>query len=118
MKNRVQEGRAVYVPAPIGDVDSGDLVIIGSLIGIAGHDAAAGELVPLWTDGIYSLPKAAPQAWGVGDLVYWDAGAGKATTTAQGNTLIGVATPLSPLYEAAAASADVVGDVRLNSSFA
>jgi len=116
MKNFVQDGDAVYVPAPTGGVASGHLVVIGSLVGVAGFDAAAGEIVPLHIGGIFSLPKRAVEAWSPGAAIYWDATDGYATAASTA-IKIGVATPLAPDYASAAGNGASVGDVRINISF-
>lgn len=108
MKNYVQEGCAVVVPAPSA-VASGDGVVVGSMFGVAKDAAGSGEDVVLQVEGVFSLPKTSAQAWTVGAKIYWTAG-GEATTTSSGNTLIGVAIE-------AAVNPSAVGIVRLNGSF-
>jgi predicted RecA/RadA family phage recombinase len=106
MKNFIEAGDTLTVPAPSGGVASGGVVIIGSLIGIAGSTATAGVNVAVKTRGVFELPKVSAQAWTVGAPIYWDAGAGNATTTATDNTAIGYATD-------AAANPSAVGRVRI-----
>jgi predicted RecA/RadA family phage recombinase len=106
MKNFIEAGDTLTVPAPSGGVVSGGVVIIGSLIGIAGSTAAVGVNVAVKTRGVFELPKVSAQAWTVGAPIYWDAGAGNATTTATDNTAIGYATE-------AAANPSAVGRVRI-----
>lgn len=81
MKNFVQAGEAVTVPAP-ADVLSGDGVLIGSLFGIANADAANGADVVLSTEGVFELPKVSAQAWTIGAPIFWDSDNSKATTSA------------------------------------
>jgi predicted RecA/RadA family phage recombinase len=106
MKNFIEAGDTLTVPAPSGGVVSGGVVIIGSLIGIAGSTADASVNVAVKTRGVFELPKVSAQAWTVGAPIYWDAGAGNATTTATDNTAIGYATE-------AAANPSAVGRVRI-----
>ena len=106
MKNFVQPGEAITVPAPAA-VKSGDLVIVGSLFGVAETDADSGADVALNTSGVFTLGKVSAQAWTVGARIYWDGTAGNATTTASGNTLIGHAI-------SAAANPSATGNVRLS----
>lgn len=106
MKNFIQSGSIVTVDAPAA-VSSGDLVLVGSLFGVASTDAASGAPVEIATEGVFTLPKTSAQAWTVGALIYWNAAAGEATTTASGNTLIGHAV-------AAAANPSATGTVRLS----
>jgi predicted RecA/RadA family phage recombinase len=107
MKNFIQEGDTLTVPAPSGGVLSGAPVIIGSLIGIAVATAALGVAVAVKTKGVFELPKVSAQAWAtLGLPIYWDATAGNATTTSSGNTLIGYNTET-------AANPSGVGRVRI-----
>lgn len=106
MKNFIQPGTMVTVPAPAA-VTSGGVVIVGSLIGIAAYDAEMSADVEICTEGVFELPKVSTEAWTVGAVIYWDADPGEATTVATDNTRIGVAV-------AAAANPSVVGRVRLD----
>jgi predicted RecA/RadA family phage recombinase len=106
MKNFIQHGRTLTVPAPTGGVVSGAVVIIGALVAIANADAAEGEDVALETAGVFELPKTSAQAWTVGAKIYWDATNAVATTTSSGNTLMGIAA-------AAAANPSATGLVKI-----
>lgn len=91
MRNFIQEGDTVTIPAPAGGVLSGDGVLVGALFGVAVTTAAAGELVEITTEGVFDLAKAgAPFA--IGEKIYWDAEAKHATATAAQGAWIGVAT--------------------------
>jgi predicted RecA/RadA family phage recombinase len=103
MKNFVQPGANVTVPAPAA-VASGAGVLVGALFGVANGDAASGADVVLSTVGVFDLPKAAG-AINVGAAVFWDGAA--VTTTATDNTFIGYAV-------AAAAPGDATARVRLS----
>lgn len=105
MKNYIQPGSAIDCVAPAGGVVSGRPVIIGSLIGIASVTAAEGLPFVLNRDGVYRLPKVSAQAWTQGSKIYWTSG-NLATTTASGNTLLGIAA-------AAADNPSDLGDVLL-----
>jgi predicted RecA/RadA family phage recombinase len=104
MKNYVAPGDTLVVPAP-ATVLSGAPVLVGSLFGVAGHDALIGADVAINTAGVFDLPKTAAQAWTVGALLYWSGTA--VTNVASTNKLIGCAARA----ELAAAT---VGRVRLN----
>lgn len=104
--NFIQAGSALTIPAPAA-VASGDVVQAGSIIGITAGSAAAGQPVDVIVTGVFQLPKVAANNITLGAPVYWDATAKLATTTASGNTKIGVA------VEAAAAS---TGTVKLRLS--
>lgn len=107
MRNFIQRGDVVTVPAPTGGILSGAGVLVGALFGIACTTAAEGAEVEIDTSGVYELAKTSAQAWTVGAKIYWDATNKVATTTASGNSLIGVAM-------AAAANPSAIGRVRLN----
>lgn len=71
MKNFKQPGNTVTVPAP-ADVSSGDGVQIGSLFGVAVHDALSGEDVTLQIEGVVELPKLSTDANAVGEKLNWN----------------------------------------------
>ncbi|MDQ0301278.1 DUF2190 family protein [Ancylobacter polymorphus] len=110
MKNFRHHGNNIPVPAPAGGVLSGEGVVVGSLFGIASGDAAEGATVNIALIGTFELKKTSAQAWTIGAKVYWDAANKVATTTASGNSLIGVAVEQ-------AANPSATGLVRLNGSF-
>lgn len=91
MKNYLQAGDVMTVTAP-ADTVGGAPVMIGSLFGIAVHDAKSGDELSIKCGGVYTdLPKATGDTWAMGDPLYWDAGAGKLTETATNNKRVGVA---------------------------
>lgn len=106
MKNFVQPGNTVPVPAPYA-VTSGGGLLIGSLFGVASTSAESGALVETAMVGVFDLAKVAAEAWTIGAPIYWDDTAKLATTVGSGNSLIGVAT-------AVAVTATTAGRVRLN----
>jgi predicted RecA/RadA family phage recombinase len=73
MKNFVQDGNVVTVTSP-GGVESGDVVVIGNLVGVAACDADTNDDIELALHGVFTLAKngAAIEA---GDKLYWDAAA-------------------------------------------
>lgn len=90
MQNYEQDGEVVTVAAPSGGVTSGDFVAVGSLTGVAQETAAEGDPVAIVRRGIFELGKTSAQAWTVGAKIYATSG-GEMTTSASGNTLVGVA---------------------------
>jgi predicted RecA/RadA family phage recombinase len=93
MKNYIQTGDTLTVTAP-ADVSSGDLVVVGSIIGVAAYDAASGADVEVDTDGVFELPKVVTDVIGQGDKLYWDSSVKKLTKTAGTGSkpLVGCAT--------------------------
>lgn len=106
MKNYIQPGDTVTVPAP-AKVTSGGLVVVGSLIGIAQFAAASGDPVEIATTGVFELPKVKAQAWTIGAKVYSAPAGGLLTTVDTDNIFVGHA------LEAAANPSDF-GIVRLS----
>jgi predicted RecA/RadA family phage recombinase len=106
-KNFIQPGEVVTVAAPTGGVASGAGVLTGSLFGVTAYGAVEGADVEVATCGVWDLPKAASVTPGVGAKVYWDNTNKNVTTTASGNSLIGVATK-------AALAGDATVRVRLD----
>lgn len=104
--NYVQKGKALNYTPSGADVASGDLVIIGTIAGVAKTDIADGKTGAVHICGVFSLPKASG-AVTQGAKLYWSSANSNVTTTASGNTLIGVAA-------AAAASGDASIPVLLN----
>lgn len=109
MKNFIQKGAVVSIPAP-RNVVSGELVVVGVLAGVAQHDALSGATVEIATEGVFELPKTSAQAWTVGAAIYATPATGICgTASTAGNLLVGAAV-------AAAANPSSVGLVRLNGS--
>ena len=77
---------------------NGEVVSLGTRIGVAGSDIKAGELGHLHVVGVFEMPKAASTAIAMGAAVYYDASAGNITTTSSSNVPAG--------YAAAAAGAN------------
>lgn len=106
----------VYVDyTPSSAVTAGDVVVQGTLVGVATSDIAANALGALVTEGVFDIAKVTG-AITAGAAVYWDAdgdplggtsGTGAATTTSSGNTLIGKVVK-------AAAETDTTARVKLS----
>lgn len=114
MRNYRATGEILTVTAPSGGVLSGNLVIVGSIIGVAQKDAAEGDPVAIVTTGVFEFSKVSAQAWTQGETAVYAAeqtdGTFLMTSSSGGNTLIGVA------VEDAANPTDT-GLVRLNGVF-
>ena len=95
MRNHVQPGRTLTIPAPAA-VLSGGVVIAGNIIGVANGSAAIGDPVDVDVQGVFELPKVSALAIALGDLVYWDATAGLVTKTASTNKKLGYTVANSP----------------------
>lgn len=109
MKNYVQKGENLTLAAPYA-VTSGVGVKTGLIFGVAAGDAESGAAVDLVTVGVFDMPKVAANVFTEGSVVYWDDTAKVVTSTASGNTKIGVAVT-------AAANPSASVNVRLNGTF-
>ena len=105
-KNFVQEGSALNYTASGADVASGDFVLIGSLGGIAKSDIADGKTGAVHIRGVFSVAKASGTVT-QGQKLYWSSTNSNLTTTASGNTFVGIASE-------AAASGDASVKILLN----
>jgi predicted RecA/RadA family phage recombinase len=105
----MSEGRLPEVTAPYA-VTSGQGVLVGALFGIAQTDALISTPVTIDTRGVYDITKLTTDAPTVGARLYWDNTNRRLTTTASGNTLVGVC------LQAPATNAPTVV-CRLNGSF-
>ncbi len=109
MKNFVQNGGVLTLAAPY-DVAAGAAFKVGSIIAVATSAALNTATVEGSVAGVFDLAKVSTEVWTVGLKVSWDDTAKLVTSTASGNTLVGVAV-------AAAANPSATGRVRLNGSF-
>ena len=80
MKNFIQPGETLTLTAP-STVTSGQLVVVGSIVGVANFDAASGDDIEVDIEGVFELPKVSGDAIVVGDKLYWN---GTALTKTQG----------------------------------
>ena len=92
MKNHIQTGDIITVPAPAGGIASGEGAIIGNIFGVAAYPAAVGEPVELATTGVYQLPKATAAVLTVGARVAWDNTAKNINLPGTGRFPVGIAT--------------------------
>jgi predicted RecA/RadA family phage recombinase len=104
-KNFIQEGKVLDYTAA-ADIASGQFVLVGAIGAVAIAAIANGATGPVQVTGVFSIPKAAG-AVTQGAKLYWDAANSVLTTTASGNTIVGVAA-------AAAAGGDARVSILLN----
>lgn len=104
MKNYIQPGKALDLTLG-ADVESGDIVVAGSLCGVAVTDGKSGDVIAVSVCGVFELPKATGSI-AQGDKLYFDATAKKVTKTVTGNKFVGFST-------VAVASGDTLVNVLL-----
>lgn len=70
----IQTGDAVDY-TPVAEVNAGDVVVQGDLVGVAKLDIPAGKLGALAVTGLFDFPKATGSGTAIpaGTRVYWDA---------------------------------------------
>ncbi|MDI3259478.1 MAG: DUF2190 family protein [Sinobacteraceae bacterium] len=92
MQNFVQTGETLTLTAPYA-VSAGGGAKVGNIFGVAVDDVASGadgEFVV--DDAVFDLTALSTDTFSVGDYVYWDDTNKRCTSTATGNSKIGVAT--------------------------
>lgn len=107
--NLIQDGESLTFVATAA-ITSGQLVIVGSIFGVAAHDAAIGENYTIIIGKVWALPKTSADTPTLGAPAYWDASAGEVTTVSTDNTLIGA-------FVDALGAGTTSANIRLNSSF-
>jgi predicted RecA/RadA family phage recombinase len=74
MKNYIQPGNTItWTNTGETDVASGDVVVVGSILGVAAVAIPAGASGELATSGVFECPKAASAVIAQGEGVIWDA---------------------------------------------
>lgn len=106
MKNYLQVGLTLALVSASAVV-SGMVTMVGSLPVVPVTDAGIGEEFEGQTQGVFSFPKTLANTTTLGAKIYLKADGTEVTTTATGNTLIGVATSVTT-------SSDTHVEVRLN----
>jgi predicted RecA/RadA family phage recombinase len=82
MRTFRQPGNVVELTAPAAGVVSGTPVQIGVLVVVPETTAAVGVRFNAATEGVFTMPKTAADAWAEGDLLYWNPVAGEVTNVA------------------------------------
>lgn len=72
-------------------ISSGDVVVVGSMVGVALVDIASGATGAVRFTGVFKLAKKNGDTITQGAPLYWDAGNSELTTTELDNALAGVA---------------------------
>lgn len=74
------------------DISSGQVLLIGNRIGVALTNIANGATGAVSVKGIFVIAKLSTDVVAQGDLLYWDAGNSRLTTTASTHKVAGFAT--------------------------
>ena len=76
---------------PMEHTEAGQVVSLGTRIGVAAEDIPANQPGHIHVTGVYAMPKADGEAIAQGTAVCYDAAAGVITAEAEGNTPTGYA---------------------------
>jgi predicted RecA/RadA family phage recombinase len=100
---------------PTSPVAAGDVVVLGSVVGVATAAIAANVLGDLTIEGVFNFPKAvtSTSALGPGVKVYWDPVNQVVTSTAGQLKVAGYTVPKAGSPTVAAAVADTTVGVKL-----
>ena len=77
------------------NITSGQVLVIGVRVGVALAAIASGSTGAVRVKGIFTLAKLSTDVVAAGDLLYWDAGNTRITTTASTHKTAGYATAAS-----------------------
>lgn len=92
MARFVQEGKTIdYTNGGEVAIKYGDVVSEGGKVFVAMENIAVGATGGLRTEGVFEFPAETTTAFLVGDTLYWDKVAQKATKTSTSNALLGFA---------------------------
>jgi predicted RecA/RadA family phage recombinase len=110
-RNLIQEGDVLTLVAPAA-VNSGQLVVVNQMFGVANHSAVSAANVECTIGGVWDLPKAnaVSTSAAAGANIHWDATNARTTISASSNLKIGVAAVTST-------NTATTVRVRLNESF-
>lgn len=76
MKNAVQPGKLITWTNGGTAVASGDVVVIGNILGVAAVDIANGASGEVAVDGVFTVPKVSGAVIAQGESLSWDVSAG------------------------------------------
>ncbi len=91
MKNYIRPGDVIDHVAS-GAKTAGQVVLIGTKIGVCVADIANGATGSLQVTGVFNIAKLTTDVVAQGAALYWDNGNSRLTTTVGSNTLAGYAT--------------------------
>ncbi|XYJ11808.1 DUF2190 family protein [Telluria sp. B2] len=90
MQNFIQKGGTLSL-AVAAAISAGQAMLVGKIFGVAVSNVAAGESGEFQTYGVFELPALSTDTAAQGAILYWDSTNKRLTTTATGNTRVGVA---------------------------
>lgn len=89
--NFVQKGDVLTVTSPTGGVSSGDPVLVGTVLGVALHDAVQGAELEVALEGIFTLPADNNLVMAQGERLFWDSTNGWVDKTSAAQFCVGIA---------------------------
>ena len=101
-----QDGKRIDI-VQSANIESGDIVLIGELIGVQTNQIQKDEKGSVAVSGVFQVVKKSADTFTAGQKVYWDNTLKQATSTASGNTLMGITV-------AQAGASDIIVFVKIN----
>lgn len=95
MRNYIQPGNTITIPAP-DDIEGGEIVTMGELVGIAAGDAETGADLDLVLVGVFDLAKVSTDAITIGTPVYVAGGVVTTDDDSGANPFLGHAVTAAP----------------------
>lgn len=95
MTNKYIQPGEVWDYTAGADIASGDVVVMGDVVGVALAAIANGATGPVQVSGVFELAKLSTDVAAIGDPLYWDAGNSRLTVTASTHKLAGYAAQAS-----------------------
>ena len=108
MARFIQEGKTIdYTNGGAEEIKYGDVVSEGGKVFVAMENIPVGATGGLRAEGVFEFRAETTAAFVVGDTLYWDKAAQKATKTSTSNTLLGFA-----VYAKAQATATCIAKLK------
>ena len=74
--NYIQEGKVLPYTVPSATtITSGQVVKVGNVLGVALAGGAAGDVIQIQTEGVFTVPKVSAAVIAVGESLTWDVSA-------------------------------------------
>jgi predicted RecA/RadA family phage recombinase len=89
VNTQINKGKAIEIITAVA-LNSGQPVLVGSLVGISANRYNIGDTAVIWLLGTHQISKAA-EAWTPGSKLYWDNTNNDFTQTQGANTFAGYA---------------------------
>lgn len=107
MKNYIQKGDVLDITLG-ATVSSGDLILVGSLVGVCASDGVSGDVIAVYFEGVFEVAKLGTDAPAAGTKLYFDEANNRVTVTPGAGPL-----PFAGYAAEAAANGDATVKIKL-----